>query len=180
MLDLCRPTLPFRPPLAARTTVPAESPERAADSPLDANLAAHLAKGQRRDADTIWRRNPREQGLIGLTDAVAWFGRQGWSISLPLIDSQPYDLIVDDGERLQRVQVKTTTYRSPYGVFVVSLATRGGNQSFHTAKAFDRSSCELLYVLTDAGDRYLIPTSVIRSANTLSLGRRYDEHRLRS
>jgi hypothetical protein len=165
-----QPPLPFRPRL------PAQAPVRLAGG---AHLAAHLAKGDRRPPGTIWRANPREQGLLGLTDAIGWFGSQGWSISLPLIDSQPYDLVVDDGARLQRVQVKTTTYRSRYGVFVVSLATRGGNQSFHTSKAFDATSCDQLYVLTDAGERYLIPTSVIRSATTLSLGRRCDEHRLR-
>jgi hypothetical protein len=172
--DASRPTqpmLPFRPPLPAHPPGPAEG---------DANRAAHLAKGDRRPPGSIWRANPREQGLLGLTDAIGWFGSQGWSISLPLIDSQPYDLVVDDGHRLQRVQVKTTTYRSRYGVFVVSLATRGGNQSFHTSKAFDATSCELLYVLTDAGERYLIPTTAVRSAITLSLGRRHDEHRLRA
>jgi hypothetical protein len=60
-----------------------------------------------------------------------------------------------------------------------SGATRGGNQSFHTSKAFDPSSCGLLYVLTDDRDRYLVPASRIRATTTLNLGRRYDEHRLR-
>jgi hypothetical protein len=158
---------------------PAE-PDPGGSARGDAHQRAHLAKADRRSPDTIWRRNPREQGLVGLTDAIAWFGRHGWSVCLPLIDSQPYDLVVDDGTSLQRVQVKTTTYRSRYGIHVVSLATRGGNQSFHTSKAFDPNACELLYVLTDGGDRYLIPTGVIRSSTTISLGVRYAEHRLRT
>jgi hypothetical protein len=158
---------------------PAE-PDPGASAGGDAHQRAHRAKADRRSADTIWRQNPREQGLIGLTDAIAWFGRHGWSVCLPLIDSQPYDLVVDDGTSLQRVQVKTTTYRSRYGIYVVSLATRGGNQSFHTSKAFDPGACELLYVLTDDGDRYLIPTGVIHSTTTISLGVRYAEHRLRT
>lgn len=141
-------------------------------------LAQHLAKGDRRPPGTIWRRNPREQGLVGLTDAIGWFGASGYIVSVPLVDAQPYDLVVDDGAGLKRVQVKTTTHRSRYGVFVVSLVTRGGNQSFHTAKLFDPSSSELLYVLTDDGDRYLIPTDVIRSRRSLSLGRRFVEYRL--
>ncbi|MEX1165113.1 MAG: group I intron-associated PD-(D/E)XK endonuclease [Nitriliruptor sp.] len=149
-----------------------------ADHAVD-HQAAHLAKADRRPADTLWRANPREQGLLGLTDAIAFFGAQGWSISLPLIDSQPYDLIVDDGTRLQRVQVKTTTYRSRDGVFVVSLATRGGNQSFHTSKDFDPTSCELLYVLTDARTRYLIPAADAGGRTTINLGERYASYRLR-
>ena len=135
-------------------------------------FAAHLAKGERRPDDTIWRQNPREQGLIGLTDAIRWFGASGYLVLMPLIDAQPYDLVIDDGERLRRVQVKTTTYRFPYGVYVVSLATRGGNQSFHTSKPFDPGLSDLLYVLTDDASRYLIPTGMIRSKTTVNLGAR--------
>jgi hypothetical protein len=40
-------------------------------------LQAHLAKGERRPPNTLWRANPREQGLLGLTDAIAWFGAHG-------------------------------------------------------------------------------------------------------
>jgi hypothetical protein len=137
-----------------------------------AHLAAHLAKGERRDADTIWRRNPREQGLLGLTDAIGWFGRQGWAVSLPLIDSQPYDLVVDDGATLHRVQVKTTTRRARSGSFMVQVCTRGGNRSFQTTKSFDPTSCDLLYVLTDTRDRYLIPAAEVRARHTLTLGQR--------
>jgi hypothetical protein len=145
---------------------------------MSETVAQHLAKADRRPADTIWRANPREQGLIGLTDAIAWFGANGYGVLLPLIDAQPYDLVVDGGEGLQRVQVKTTTVRSPYGVFVVSISTNGGNQSFHTRKPFDRSEADLLYVLTDDGTRYLIPTVIISSRNTLNLGERVAGYRL--
>lgn len=145
---------------------------------IHGTVAAHHAKGDARGAETIWRSNPREQGLLGLTDAIRWFGSLGWSISVPLIDSQPYDLVVDDGQRLHRVQVKTTTRRSPYGVYVVQLETRGGNQSFNTGKPFDPGACDLLYVLTDARTRYLIPTAEITSKTALSLGRKVSTYRL--
>lgn len=162
-----------RPPLPAPTaSVNGDAP------PASATLARHLAKGEQRPADTIWRANPREQGLIGLTDAIAWFGANGYGVLLPLIDAQPYDLVIESDAGLQRVQVKTTTARSPYGVFVVSLSTNGGNQSFHTRKPFDPTEAELLYVLTDEGVRYLIPTAVIRSRTALNLGARMAGYRL--
>jgi hypothetical protein len=152
--------------------LPGLGPTAGSPPPPGDTVAAHHAKAGRRPADTIWRANPREQGLIGVTDAIAYFGRIGWSVSMPLIDSQPYDLVADDGGRLHRVQVKTTTYRSRYGVFVVSLATRGGNQSFHTSKDFDPSTSDLLYVLTDERERYLIPTRAISTKTSVSLGER--------
>lgn len=56
---------------------------------------------------TIRRANPRRQGEIGLGAAIAWFSRVGYLVSVPLCDNQPYDLVVDNGERLLKVQVKT-------------------------------------------------------------------------
>jgi hypothetical protein len=99
-------------------------------------------------------------------------------VSIPLIDSQPYDLVVDDGGSLHRVQIKTTTYRTSYGVFCVQLATNGGNRSF-TTKPFEPASCDLLYVLTDAGDRFVIPSSVIPAKRSLSLGSKVARYRVR-
>jgi hypothetical protein len=141
-------------------------------------VAAHESKGWRRAADTIWRRNPRDQGMVGFTDAMAYFGAQGFDICVPLIDNQPYDLVVDDGAGLKKVQVKTTTHRSPYGRFVVKLATDGGNQSFHTRKAFDPTACDLLYVLTDDRERFLIPTKAISAKTTLNLGESMARYRV--
>jgi hypothetical protein len=149
---------------------------RRATGPGDDTVATHEAKGRRRGPDTIWRKNPRDQGMIGFTDAMAYFGARGYDICVPLIDNQPYDLVIDDGARLQKVQVKTTTFRRQR--FVVQLATHGGNQSFHTRKAFDPSLCDLLYVLTDAWDRYVIPTSVITARSSLTLGARMQPYRV--
>lgn len=154
-------------PLPFRDLPPAPPLEM---QPATDTVAAHEAKGQRRPPGTIWRRNPRDQGLIGLTDALAWFGAQGWNVCVPLIDNQPYDLVVDDGTGLKKVQVKTTTYQRTRGIYCVSLCTNGGNQSFHTRKTFEPTSCDLLYVLTDARTRYLIPTSAITAKTSLSLG----------
>jgi hypothetical protein len=165
-------------PLPGLDPIPSDPPGDRAAAPPAATVAAHLAKAMRRPADTIWRANPREQGLIGFTDAVAWFGGRGWSVSVPLIDSQPYDLVVDDGTQLHRVQVKTTTYRTKYGVYCVQLCTNGGNQSFRTVKRFDPSACDLLYVLTDARQRYLIPTSAITTTTSLNLGTKAADYRI--
>lgn len=46
---------------------------------------------------TIRRANPRKQDEIGLGATIHWFLDHGYAVSLPLIDSQPYDLVVDDG-----------------------------------------------------------------------------------
>jgi hypothetical protein len=127
---------------------------------------------------TIRRANPRIQGEIGLAAAIGWFAANGYRVAIPLADNQAWDLVVEDGGgSLQKVQVKTTTARSAGGVFIVSLRTNGGNQSFHTTKYFDRSASDLLFVLTDDGDVYLIPTAELAVRTSLSLCETYARYR---
>lgn len=121
---------------------------------------------------TIRRYNPRKQGEIGLGAAIAWFSSNGYAVSIPLADNQPYDLVVEDEEGLKRVQVKTTTYRQAhYGSFVVRLETAGGNRSRTTRKKFDNSKVELLFVLADDGSRWLFPAEVVTQTRALNLSR---------
>lgn len=128
---------------------------------------------------TIRRKNPRLQGLIGLGAAIDWFTRNGYFVAIPLNDSQPWDLIVEDaGGVVSRVQVKTTTHRNRHGRFVVMLATTGGNQSFSTRKLFDADKSELLFALTDDGDAYLMPCREVEVKSSLSLGRKYERFKV--
>jgi hypothetical protein len=127
-------------------------------------------------AMTIRRANPRRQGEIGLGAAIAWFTGNGYLVSVPLCDNQPYDLVVDRGGRLLKVQVKTTTARSPRRRHVVDLRTNGGNQSRHTSKPFDPGTCDLLFVLTDSNELYLVPTVEIGCRASVTLGVKYDRH----
>ncbi|HVM21429.1 MAG TPA: group I intron-associated PD-(D/E)XK endonuclease, partial [Egibacteraceae bacterium] len=128
---------------------------------------------------TIRRRNPRLQGLLGLSAAIDWFTRAGYFVAIPLNDSQPWDLVVEDQSGVvSRVQVKTTVYRNARGRFVVTLATAGGNQSFHTRKPFDRSKSELLFVMTDERDVYVIPCAKLDPRASLSLGEKYERYRV--
>ncbi len=128
---------------------------------------------------SIRRRNPREQGDIGVGAAIAYFLSKGLRVFVPLSESQPYDLVVDDGSGPQRVQVKTTTSRDRRGRFLVQVCTRGGNQSWSgVARYFDQRQIEWLFVLTDAEDRYLIPAYAITARTKLTLGNRMEPYRL--
>lgn len=48
-------------------------------------------------------------GNAGLGRAIAHFTKLGQTVCVPLTDSQKYDLIVDDGTRLLKVQVKASS-----------------------------------------------------------------------
>src|SRR5437016_3663009 len=48
--------------------------------------------------------NSRVQGDAGLGVAIAYFSRIGVRVGIPLTDSQPYDLMIDNDGQLSRVQ----------------------------------------------------------------------------
>ena len=55
--------------------------------------------------------NSKKQGDIGMCYAIAYFSKLGYTISIPITDSQDYDLIIDNGIELLKVQVKTTKFK---------------------------------------------------------------------
>ena len=128
-------------------------------------------------SDTIRRRNPKKQGLIGLGAAIAWFTENGYEVLLPLNDSQKYDLAIEDEDgALKKVQVKTATHRHKSGSYFVSLSTNGGNQSRNTVELFAPEQYELLFVLTDSNERYLIPTRAIDAKHSINVGPKWREY----
>lgn len=116
------------------------------------------------------QKNSKKQGDVGLGFAIAYFVSQGYTVSVPLTDSQAYDLLIDDGQ-IKRVQVKTTVTDE------VELRTLGGNQSFHTVKKFDVTKVDYVFVLTESA-KYLIPVSRIKARSRMTISQYLDEFRV--
>lgn len=114
--------------------------------------------------------NSKKQGDIGMCYAIAYYSKLGYTVSIPVTDSQDYDIIVDTGNNLLKVQVKTTSYKSSHGVYQVALRTCGGSGK---CKLFTDNSSNLLFVLTESGECYSIPTSEITTTTSINLGEKY-------
>ncbi len=94
----------------------------------------------------------------------------------PLFTHPNYDLIADWGNRVERVQVKTSSCWQN-DRFVVSLCTRGGNQSWNRIiKYLDASRCDQVFIHVANGRRWYIPAHALggRSAIVLA-GPKYAE-----
>ena len=61
--------------------------------------------------------NSKAKGEISEGLVIAHLLKLGYSISMPFGDNQRYDLIVDDGGRLWRAQVKTGRFRRGCVIF---------------------------------------------------------------
>jgi hypothetical protein len=102
--------------------------------------------------------------------AINWFLNHSASVALPMFDHPDYDLIVDFGDRVERVQVKTSIRRVRQR-FVVQLATRGGNQSWSgTIKYLNATRCDSLFAHVGDGRRWYIPVGALEGESAVTLG----------
>ena len=120
------------------------------------------------------------QGNVGLGKAIEYFTSKSIPVSIPLNDTQKYDLVVDMDNKLYRVSVKTSTQISEYGSYVVQLRNCGGSSGKSKVRPFDNKSCDYIFVLTENNKTYLIPTSVIKSVNSILIGNKYTEYEVKS
>ena len=123
--------------------------------------------------------NSKKQGDVGMCYAIAYYSRLGWTVSIPITDSQDYDLLVENTDNnILKVQVKTSRYLTEGGTYQVSLKTCGGNKSGQTIKKMDKNYIDLVFVLVDDGSCYSIPTEKIESSGSMNLGDKYSEFKV--
>ncbi|MGN6872550.1 MAG: group I intron-associated PD-(D/E)XK endonuclease [Solirubrobacteraceae bacterium] len=113
---------------------------------------------------------PRRQGDAGELSAMAWLFSAGADVYVPLFTTPDVDLIADFGDRIARVQVKTCTcWRGKR--WEVTLATRGGNQSWSgLVKRLDATRCDALFVHVGDGRRWYIPAVALGGGSGILLG----------
>lgn len=119
----------------------------------------------------VWNSNYKsKQGNIGLGAAIAYYTSVGMPISIPLNDTQSYDLIIDKNNKLYRVSIKTTRGLNKDGkYYVVQLKNSGGSSGMSKIRPFDNTLCDILFILTQNGTIYEIPSNEIKVTSTLTL-----------
>lgn len=104
----------------------------------------------------------KDQGNLGEATAILYYAQRGCRVSRPLFENCPYDLIVDDGISLKRVQVKTCRYKRANGSYEVNLCVSGGNRSgTGKVKSLSASEVELVFVLSDDGRTFEIDAKTV-------------------
>lgn len=116
-----------------------------------------------------------KQGDIGEARAIYEYTRLGYGVSRTLFDSMKYDLIIDDGFSLKRVQVKTTRYRVKSGYYEATLKTSGGNRYSNKISPRQDGDYDVLFVLAENGCCWSIPVSQIQGKNSITLGKIYEK-----
>ena len=85
-----------------------------------------------------------------MAQAIATFTKFGYEVAVPLTESAAYDLVVDTGKGLQRVQVRFASERD------VELRRIHSNSRGYVIKKTRENAYDWLYVLKPNGDEYLL------------------------
>lgn len=109
-----------------------------------------------------------------MAQAIATFTRLGYDVSIPMTESAAYDLIVDDGTRLYRLQVRFASTRE------VGLRQIHSNSQGYVVKRPRPEAYDWLYVLRPDGTEYLIRACLSgRRSVTPTAAHRLDQQQLR-
>lgn len=118
----------------------------------------------------------KDKGRTSLGIAIAYFSSNGYTVSIPLNDTQDYDLVIESEGVLQTVQIKSTGCKTKYDKFQVALKSCGGTKG-KTYKTLIDTKVNLLCVITEDLDIYVIPVSEIKNKTTLNLCNKYLQYK---
>jgi hypothetical protein len=95
-------------------------------------------------------RTTQRKGDIAVSQAVVRFTKMGYDVALPFTESASYDLIIDTGEGLKRVQVRYSSVKE------VALRRIHSNSKGYVVKKTKHNAYDWLYIFKSAGEEYLI------------------------
>lgn len=103
----------------------------------------------------------KSKGRAGLSLAIAYFSLQGYTISVPLNDTQWYDLVIEKDGKFETVQCKFTGSKDK----VIKLCSAGGTKG----EVYDNilnHPVNWLFCVEDDLTMYLIPMEdLIKAGN---------------
>lgn len=119
----------------------------------------------------------KQKGNTSLGIAIAYFTSNGYTVSIPLNDTQDYDLIVEKNSILKTVQVKSSGCKNKSNHYQVALKSCGGTKGV-TYKTFKETSVDLLFIFLACSSMYLIPSNKINNLSTITLSDKYLKYKV--
>jgi len=111
-------------------------------------------------------RTTQRKGDTAVSQAIATFTKLGYDVLLPLTESAAYDLVIDTGKILKRVQVKYTSSED------VDLRRIHSNSAGYVIKKSKPKSYDWLYVFSKDGKEYLI-RECLKDRRSIRMNKRY-------
>lgn len=119
----------------------------------------------------------KEKGNSGLGMAIAYFSINGYTVSIPLNDTQDYDLVIEKNNKINTVQVKATGCKRRSGNYQVALKSCGGTKGICYKTLID-TNVNYIFIVNEEMDMYLIPSKIIKNTSTLNLCSKYNQYKV--
>lgn len=106
----------------------------------------------------------KDKGRAGLSAAIAYFGMNGYTVSIPLNDTQNYDLVIEKDNIFQKVQCKATGSKDGK----IDFRITSGQQRKTIGTLLD-SQLDIVFCINENQTMFCIPFQDILNANTKSI-----------
>jgi hypothetical protein len=107
--------------------------------------------------------NNKDRGRIGLSMAINYFSCQGYTVSVPLNDTQWYDLIIEKEGKFEIVQCKCTATDTG----TIDFRSTGGTKGSTYDNILNHSELDWLFCVDKKLNMFCIPMKdIIASGNT--------------
>lgn len=107
----------------------------------------------------------KQIGRLGLSCAIHYFTVKGYTVSLPLNDTQWYDLIIEKDDEFSTVQCKSTnTHNSK-----IALKSTGGTNGSVYDTIFKHPKLDYLFCTDKDLNMWLIPVKDIPNSKEITL-----------
>ena len=109
--------------------------------------------------------NRKQIGRLGLSMAINYFTIQGYTVSLPINDTQWYDLIVEKNNQFFTVQCKATQTKNDS----IDLRSTGGTKGSIYDNVLNHSKLDYLFCVNKDLKMWLIPIKDITTSKQIRL-----------
>ena len=108
----------------------------------------------------------KDKGRAGLSAAIAYFGMNGYNVSIPLNDTQDYDLVIEKNNVFQKVQCKATGSQDGK----IDFRITSGKQNGQTTGNLLNTNIDILFCLNQNQTMFCIPfEDILKCGNTSSI-----------
>lgn len=105
----------------------------------------------------------KDKGRAGMALGIAWFGANGYTVNIPLNDTQWYDFIVEKNGEFKTVQCKATGSQDNH----INLRSSGGTNGGIYDNVLNHQ-LDYLFCLDKEQNMYVIPMDELRKAGNIN------------
>lgn len=95
----------------------------------------------------------QSRGRAGLSLAIAYFGSNGYTVSVPLNDTQWYDLIAEKDGKFNTIQCKFTATEDG----AINIKSNGGTSGKSYDSILNHPELDYIFCANDKSEMWLIP-----------------------